>query len=1141
MKSIKVLIGAIIMLSPWALRQEVLAQDPPIENPRLVPMPWLKSEVHQVPYDFHPVQKRPGHYSATDWRQWIDTVWGAGLPTSDKLAVFDAYWSIADQLYGGFPNLSLDWNAVRNRYRDEVASGVSRGRFYAIMSQLWRSLQEIHTWVRDKGVDESCYYPPKHIYWAFPGIPLMSYLNVGITAAGMGLAPMPDSSLLVYRVQPGHPLGIEAGDILLGYDRMPWKEILRELDSAQVPVASYFSLWGSHTDGFEHARITSAAANWTLFDTMDVVRYATGDTVHLSTKPLADIEPGWDTLYCTDQLPVPGVPMPNPMHGSMCTWGIVEGTSIGYIYAYDWSTPGLDSQFTQAVREMMTTTTGLILDFRLNFGGSMSYADGGFAYLFNRNNATQYNMAHRSNPLDHMGFTQTFPPSWAGGAFNATPDIYDHPIAVLTGPSCLSAGDYNVFRMRFHPMVRIFGKRSNTGYVDGNYSSGTIVNSNWAHRVSEGSGYSLYNGEGYLIHKGFDVDEAVWQTREDAASGVDAVVKRAMEWITAVSYAHDVTAHKDTLKKMTDSLNVTAKVENPLGHTLIVSAIVTTGAGIPTDSVVLLDDGLHGDGLPGDSIWGATIRHPAAFGNYGISVRTDDQTAGGSRFLQEVAQFVVLPNAIARSSPPGLSMTVDGTTFSGDRGFSWSVGTSHTISTYTPQGGGLSRWLFSNWSDGEAMSHTVTASDTTTTYTATFITQRKLTTSVNPGGAGSIVAVPGSPDSYYDAGVSVQLSAVPGTGFTFARWNGDLTGSKNPDTLIMSSPRTVTARFDTIHYPIIATAGAHGTIVPSDTVMIPHGGNKRFEFTADAGYYVDTVVVDGSRVDSASGYTFTDVTTSHTIRVVFASLTQVQWTLRERWNLVSLPVRMQECRKESLFCTAASSAFWYDSAYLRCDTLRTGRGYWLKFVADESKSLIGDYIVAESVDVHQGWNLIGSISSPLPVSMVHGSTEGVMITNFYGYHGGYFTTDTIYPGRGYWVKSNGAGRLILSSAGGMPSKNMVRILETSETPPPPPAGDGQETNPPLADEIPKTLALEQNYPNPFNPATVIQYSLPQDAMISLRVYSMLGQLVLPLVEGERTAGHHAITLDASKLPSGLYFYTLTSTGSTITRKMLLMR
>lgn len=83
--------------------------------------------------------------------------------------------------------------------------------------------------------------------------------------------------------------------------------------------------------------------------------------------------------------------------------------------------------------------------------------------------------------------------------------------------------------------------------------------------------------------------------------------------------------------------------------------------------------------------------------------------------------------------------------------------------------------------------------------------------------------------------------------------------------------------------------------------------------------------------------------------------------------------------------------------------------------------------------------------------------------------------------------------------------------------------------------------LVQNYPNPFNPMTVIGYDLPVDGQVSLKVYDILGREALTLFEGFGKAGYHEVTLDASDLASGLYFYRLTAGSFTDVKKLVVVK
>ncbi len=90
--------------------------------------------------------------------------------------------------------------------------------------------------------------------------------------------------------------------------------------------------------------------------------------------------------------------------------------------------------------------------------------------------------------------------------------------------------------------------------------------------------------------------------------------------------------------------------------------------------------------------------------------------------------------------------------------------------------------------------------------------------------------------------------------------------------------------------------------------------------------------------------------------------------------------------------------------------------------------------------------------------------------------------------------------------------------------------------------IPQSFGLMQNYPNPFNPSTVIEYHLPVEAFVTLKVFNMLGQEVASLVNHEKkTAGTHLVGFDASRLPSGIYVYQISAGTFVAAKKMLLIK
>ena len=88
---------------------------------------------------------------------------------------------------------------------------------------------------------------------------------------------------------------------------------------------------------------------------------------------------------------------------------------------------------------------------------------------------------------------------------------------------------------------------------------------------------------------------------------------------------------------------------------------------------------------------------------------------------------------------------------------------------------------------------------------------------------------------------------------------------------------------------------------------------------------------------------------------------------------------------------------------------------------------------------------------------------------------------------------------------------------------------------------PSEYQLYQNYPNPFNPSTVISYQIPISSNVTLKIYDALGNEVVTLVNEYRPAGSYAIEFSQVNLPSGIYFYKLSSSDFVETKKMILLK
>jgi hypothetical protein len=105
----------------------------------------------------------------------------------------------------------------------------------------------------------------------------------------------------------------------------------------------------------------------------------------------------------------------------------------------------------------------------------------------------------------------------------------------------------------------------------------------------------------------------------------------------------------------------------------------------------------------------------------------------------------------------------------------------------------------------------------------------------------------------------------------------------------------------------------------------------------------------------------------------------------------------------------------------------------------------------------------------------------------------------------------------------------------------------------ISSEIPDEYKLHQNYPNPFNPTTKIKFDIPQKTviarsgatwqslMVSLKVYDILGKEIQTLANEQLQPGTYEVTFDGSNLPSGIYFYQLTSEKFSGTKKLILLK
>jgi hypothetical protein len=592
-----------------------------------------------------------GRHTVAEWKYIVDTSWGEGMPTADKLILFDRFWEAADKYYAGFVSNPVNWDSIKTHYRPEIEVGVSHGRFAGIINKMGLVLMEGHSGAFNKEVYLTS--PGRDVPMLIPGY----YSNPDTIMLidngwfGATLTPMDDENLLVLRSVPDHPLGLEAGDIILGYDGKPWKELyplLLQMDfpytsNTKMPMVNgmyYFDMPGSSIESTKHKWLASAGMNWHFFDTLDFRKYGSSDTLHVSTAPL---EGKKLSIAGNEQLPFEGMELPGSkvyeeypdvFYLPPVIFDTISDNSIGYIYYLQMISGDNVNRIQNAVVALAKSDIkGIIVDLRYNIGGYFGW-EMGFNSIFNRS-------------LDSCGF---YARSVGGGhsdlnkvqsnPFSELNEVFiNKPIALITGPGAISNGDYASYFIHTQQMTRSFGKGSNTAYIVMNDDISTLQNPqyfnifwdfgypDWDIQITSANFGRIINGElKFLLHNGFEVDEPVWFTQEAAYLQKDNIVERAVEWINSVAYADEFFLSDTYLEpaQETKPLLISTGIKNTENHALDVRANVYNQTGTFIQEIKL-EENTAGEkaGVKEGNWYGTFTTNKEAF--YNVEISTNDK------------------------------------------------------------------------------------------------------------------------------------------------------------------------------------------------------------------------------------------------------------------------------------------------------------------------------------------------------------------------------------------------------------------------------------------------------------------------------------------------------------------------------------
>lgn len=191
------------------------------------------------------------------------------------------------------------------------------------------------------------------------------------------------------------------------------------------------------------------------------------------------------------------------------------------------------------------------------------------------------------------------------------------------------------------------------------------------------------------------------------------------------------------------------------------------------------------------------------------------------------------------------------------------------------------------------------------------------------------------------------------------------------------------------------------------------------------------------------------------------------------------------------------------------------------------------YVVSRDTNVYISWNETAYGSTNCAIRTFKTGPGGTL-----GWTGSIINASTILSNKirmNYIMNQYGMGIMawedLRADGGGIYAQN-INLNGT--------LGNAVSVNP-VGDIIPVKFNLNQNYPNPFNPVTKINFAIPKQGFVTLKVYDMLGRVVSELLSSYKQAGSYSVDFNAGNLSSGVYFYKLDVNGFSDIKKMILVK
>jgi hypothetical protein len=423
--------------------------------------------------------------------------------------------------------------------------------------------------------------------------------------------------------------------------------------------------------------------------------------------------------------------------------------------------------------------------------------------------------------------------------------------------------------------------------------------------------------------------------------------------------------------------------------------------------------------------------------------------------------------------------------------------------------------------------------DSTTSYTfrnvianhtiAASFTANQLTITATAGTGGTITP---SGAVHVNYGEDQAFEIEPNTGYSLSNLlvdgvHADSTTSYTFRNVIAN--HTIAASFTANQLTITATAGTGGTITPNGAINVTYGADRQFTIAPNTGYLIDSVTVDGDRVDSTTSYTFRNVTENHTIHATFILKTYPITATAGTGGTITPSGTVQVTHgSDQVFAIVPNTGYNIDSVTI--DGVRVDSTVSYTFHSVTASHTINAAFVLQQFTIRATAGTGGTITPDGTVTVNYGDSVQFIMQPLAGYVVDSVFVDGVYEGDD-----------TLYTFEDVMANHTIHVTFTVKEG----VDDGAG--------IPTVYALHQNYPNPFNPTTHVQFDLPQQSVVTVTMYNILGKVVSVVVDHQTmNAGYRNITIEGSSLASGMYFYRIEAQGVdgnnfSQVKKMILMK